>query len=125
MVLVQLAFRYARVMRNLVSIIFALKIFAFCGNLGDAGTWVPALKLHNVPGYINTRILTGLTKTLISQSVLCEFASAHTLLMLALCDVLNNFGKYFRILLPFLSFSDNVFLNDHIIFKKKMLLILR
>ena len=36
------------------------QIFDFCASLGDAGTRVPARKLHTRPGYINTRIVPGL-----------------------------------------------------------------
>ena len=61
MVLIYLAFRYVRGSTNFVSMfVFAAKIFDFCASLGDAGTRVPARKLHTRPGYINTRIVPGL-----------------------------------------------------------------
>ena len=41
-------------------LVFAAKIFDFCASLGDAGTGVPARKLHTRPGYINTCIVPGL-----------------------------------------------------------------
>ena len=50
MVLVHLAFRYARSKsfdKFCFRLVSAAKIFDFCTSLGDAGTWVPTRKLHS------------------------------------------------------------------------------
>ena len=54
------------------------KIFDFCARYDDAGTRVPARKFHTRPGYINTRIFTGLkhtTKKLSPSSFVCLLIS--------------------------------------------------
>ena len=46
--------------------VFTAKNFDFWASLGDAGTQVPAWKLHTQPGYINTRIFPGLLQILVT-----------------------------------------------------------
>ena len=62
-VLVHLTFRYAKVLTNFIFIQFLLQKSLISAQAHDENTRIPAWKLHTQPGYINTRIFSGLIKT--------------------------------------------------------------